>query len=139
MAKNSSDPNLNESFSGIRKRDLILFAALLLIAGAGFLVNRFLFAGPAAIVEVAVINENSDKTVLERLDLSKNTAYTIVTDPLAGETEPGKNYLVIENGKAWISEANCPNQDCVQKGKITQNGEMLVCLPHRVTVSIVGE
>ena len=139
MANNSSDPNLNASFSGLRKRDLILFAAILLIAGAGFLINRLLFAEPAAVVEVAVINENSDKTVLERFDLSKNTVYTIVTDPLAGETEPGQNYLAIENGKVWISEANCPNQDCVQKGTISQSGEMLVCLPHRVTVSIVGE
>jgi len=137
--KNSSGERTNRPVSGLQKRDLILLAAILLIAGAGLLINRLVFAEPAAVVEVAAIYEASNGTVLERFDLSKNITYTIVTEPLSGETEPGENQLIIENGKAWISKANCPNQDCVHQGKISQSGEMLVCLPHRVTVSIVGE
>lgn len=123
----------------MKKRDMILLAVILLVAGAGLLINRFVFTEPASVVEIVVIDEASNRTVLERLDLSKNTSYSIVTESLSGETEPGNNHLVIENGEAWISEANCPNQDCVHQGKISHNGEMLVCLPHRVTVSIIGE
>ena len=137
--KNSSEKHKSESGSGFQKRDFILLVVILLIAGAGLLINRLIFTEPAAVVEVAVIDESSDKTILERFDLSKNVTYMIVTEPPAGETEPGENLLIIENGNVCISEANCPNRDCVHKGTIRQNGEMLVCLPHRVTVSIVGE
>lgn len=137
--KNTFNRQSSESGSGIRKRDWILLALILLIAGTGLLINRFRFVEPAAIVEVAVIDETSHKTVLERFDLSRDITYTIVTKPLAGESEPGENHLNIKNGEVWISKANCPNQDCVHKGRISQNGEMLVCLPHRMTVSIVGE
>lgn len=116
----------------IGKRELFLLAAVAAIVIAGFLSTRLLFSAPGAAVEVAVIDEQSQKTIRKTFSLSDNITYTIVT-------AEGTNELVIQDGSVWISKADCPNQDCVQKGKISQNGEMLVCLPHRVTVSILGE
>ena len=52
----------------------------------------------------------------------------------------GTNVLVIEDGYAYISEANCPGyQDCVETGKIRYVGEQIVCLPNMLRVEIVGE
>lgn len=49
----------------------------------------------------------------------------------------GTNTLVIQSGKAYISEANCPDKQCMKQGKISRAGEMLVCLPNRVVVKII--
>ena len=115
------------------KREFYLVLTILLLVCGCTLVNRVLFSEPGAKVEVAVIADNSAKTVLKTFDLSQDTTYTISSEP------QGMNVLNIQDGTVWISEADCPNQDCVKQGKISMNGEMLVCLPHRVTVSIVGE
>lgn len=122
--------NKNQSLG---KRDLILIAVIVAVVCGLFLVKNFLYSAPAAVVEVSIINENSEKEVLVTFDLSESIDYVIKT------ADDGINHLHIQNGEAWISEANCPNHDCVKKGKISQNGEMLVCIPHRLTVSILGE
>ena len=54
------------------------------------------------------------------------------------EGEGGYNLLVIENGEAWLSEADCPNLLCVKTGKIRYAGQSIVCLPHRLAVRITG-
>ena len=56
------------------------------------------------------------------------------TFPLNG----GSNVLVIENGEAWVSEADCPDKVCMHMGKISRNGEFIACLPNRLIVSIEG-
>ena len=50
----------------------------------------------------------------------------------------GTNTLVISGGKAYISEADCPDGLCVSQGKISRTGQTVVCLPNRVMLRIVG-
>lgn len=50
----------------------------------------------------------------------------------------GRNLLVIENGTAKISEADCPDRLCVYQKAIQYQGESIICLPHKVTVRIEG-
>ena len=50
----------------------------------------------------------------------------------------GTNVLVIEDGKAYLSYANCPDHTCVNTGKISYNGQSIVCLPNRITVKVVS-
>ncbi len=113
------------------KRELYLVLTILLAVCGFTFANRLLFSEPGAKVEVSAVAADSTKTILNTFDLSQNTTYTISTEPR------GTNVLNIQDGTVWISEADCPNQDCVKQGKISMNGEMLVCLPHRITVSIV--
>ena len=64
--------------------------------------------------------------------------------PLTGEDEilidglKGTNTLIISEGKAWIEEAQCPDKICMHAGKISKNGETIVCLPNKVVVEIVN-
>ena len=40
--------------------------------------------------------------------------------------------------QAAVAEANCGDHTCVRTGKISREGEVIVCLPHRLTVEIQG-
>ena len=39
----------------------------------------------------------------------------------------GSKILVVSNGEAWVSEANCPDKVCMGMGKIRRNGDLPVC------------
>lgn len=43
-------------------------------------------------------------------------------------------------GKAGVRAAwaDCPTQDCVRTGLITQSGQSIVCLPARIIVRLEG-
>ena len=51
----------------------------------------------------------------------------------------GTNVIVIEDGKAFMKSASCPDGLCVRQGKKSRSGERIVCLPNRVMVEIVGD
>ena len=48
------------------------------------------------------------------------------------------NRLVIEDGKADMVWADCPDKLCVNQKAISREGESIICLPNKVVVSIVG-
>ncbi len=50
----------------------------------------------------------------------------------------GTNRLVIENGTIRMEEADCPHKSCVARGAISRQGQMIVCLPNGVAVTIIG-
>ena len=82
---------------------------------------------PAAQVEITV-----DGKLVQTLDLNKNA--DLIIDGVNG----GTNHLIIQDGTAWISEASCPDKVCVHQGKVSLNGELIVCLPNRVIAKIVA-
>lgn len=57
---------------------------------------------------------------------------------LAGSKEGDYNLVVVENGKAYVSEANCANQICKNSQSISKSGEVITCIPHRLVVTIVS-
>ena len=104
-------------------RDLVLTGSLLLAAVILLLViNGSRESGGVAVVRV-------DGVETERLPLSVNGTF-----PLNG----GSNILIIQDGQAWMSEANCPDLICVRQGKIHYSGQVITCLPNRLTVTIEG-
>ncbi|MBP3623474.1 MAG: NusG domain II-containing protein [Oscillospiraceae bacterium] len=111
--------------SGAAKRkpvfDLILIGGLLLLA----LVCYLLFAGSKSDGNVAVVCVNGVET--ERYPLYQNGRY-----PLNG----GSNILIIENGVAWLEDADCPDKLCVRQGKVHLDGQVITCLPNKLTVTI---
>ena len=55
------------------------------------------------------------------------------------ETEQGYNLLVIEDGRAYVKEADCDNQVCVHTQPVKENGGQIICLPHRVVIRLKKE
>lgn len=110
-----------------KKHDLMLVAVILAAAGLFFIGNYFINRKPAVMVEVTV-----DGKVVEELDITKNTELVIHGH------NGGTNTLVIEDGRVYVSEASCPDKLCQNQGKISQSGEMIVCLPNLMIAKIVG-
>jgi len=50
----------------------------------------------------------------------------------------GRTVVKIEGGKAWVASSDCPHKLCVKRGKISHSGEMVICVPNKVVVRIVG-
>ena len=108
-------------------RDLIFVAILLVAALALFFVMRTLQARDPGTGAQAVVTVEGRE--IGRYPLKKNGTF-----PLNG----GTNILVVENGEAWVSEANCPDKVCMGMGKISRNGEFIACLPNRLLVVVEG-
>lgn len=105
------------------RADVIVIVSLLVLALALYLaLNLGRREGGTAVVRV-----NGVET--ERHPLSRNGTF-----PLNG----GSNILVIEDGYARVSKANCPDLICVRQGKIHYTGQVITCLPNRLTVTIEG-
>lgn len=61
------------------------------------------------------------------------------TDTLTITDEDGhSNTIAIDGKQVRISQANCPDQVCVQSGWLKYAGQSAVCLPHRLIVRLVG-
>ena len=61
-----------------------------------------------------------------------DTDKTVTVEGING----GKNILKISEGTADMIDADCPDQTCVKKHSIKYEGETIVCLPHKVVISI---
>ncbi len=105
----------------------MIVSALLLLAAALFV---FHFAAPKPTGAVAKITVNNQ--TVKTLPLSQNSTYTV-------ETDDGYNVVVVENGRVFVREADCKNQICVKSRAISRPGESIVCLPHKMTVSVVDD
>jgi len=105
------------------RADFILALALLLVALSVFLV----------------ITLTREDGVLVRVEIG---GVEVATYPLSEDGEfplnGGTNILVIEDGKAYVREADCPDGLCVRQGKISRAGERIICLPNRVVLEVVG-
>lgn len=105
--------------------DIILIAILLLLSvGSLSALHGSGFAGNHAIVEV------NGKRVLE-LPLDRDER-TTVDGPL------GKTTIAVHDGTVEIADSPCPRGLCKHMGHIRCVGEVLVCVPNRVFVTITG-
>ena len=106
--------------SHLTKSDFILILFLLFI-GIGITVWIYYpKSTPASTVEV---RENG-KLILS-LPLSENTKQTIRC------TDGGSNQFLIQDGAVTMTDA-----DCGKTGPIRETGQSIVCLPHRLVITI---
>ncbi len=115
----------------MKKADWILLICILCVAGMLALWSALLKDADA---------ENKDKNVVISIDGEVYQVCSIMEAqelflPTAGED----SVLVIENGGCYMKSADCPDQICVRCGMIQAVGERIVCLPHKIIVTIEGE
>lgn len=60
----------------------------------------------------------------------------------AKDTPMVKSYgtlvLLIEGNGVTALESECPDKCCVKQGKISRDGESIICVPQEIVVKIVG-
>lgn len=107
----------------MKKNDYRLIAVIILIAALLFFIWGKEAGREAAVVEVTV---NGKKSGSYRLDSRQEIDIN------------GTNMLVIRNGMADMTEADCPDKLCVNQKAISKNGESIVCLPNKVVVTVIS-
>ena len=110
------------------RNDLIFIAAILAVVALGAAALFFL-RGEGSTVQVEV-----DGTVIGIYPLSVDREVEIIT----GENGEELNLLVIKDGKATVTTATCPDGICAAHKPISREGESIICLPHKVVVTVIG-
>lgn len=109
-----------------RTRDGLLLLGLLLAAGLCWLWLR-----PQGENATAVITQDGQ----ERYRIALQT----VREPYRLEFDGDyPAVLLVEPDGVRFESADCPDQICVRTGKLTQPGQMAICLPARLTVQLIG-
>ncbi len=110
----------------VKKKDIILIAVVLVVAIAGLLVFY--------------LTQKSGDTVVVTIDGVIYNEYPLNKDievDIPG-INGGTNHLVIKDGFADMTDADCPDKICVDSRKISKTGESIICLPNKVVVKIEG-
>ena len=107
----------------MKKRDFILIGVVLCVALTLFGVFS-LTKEEGAYVTVRIGGND-----VAQYSLSKNGEYSL---------NGGTNILKIEDGTAYLTDADCPDHLCVKQGKVNKNGETITCLPNKLTVTVYG-
>ena len=110
-----------------KKNDLILIGVLLVVALAAYFCMSF-FQGDNTKNGVAVVT----------IDDAEYGRFPLVVDTEERIEVPDGSYnlLVIQDGKADVTEASCPDGICVNHRAISKQGQSIVCLPNKVVVEI---
>ncbi len=111
---------------GTAKKDMI-FIAVLAAALAGIFAVFALGRDAGVTVRITV-----DGELYGSWPLSDDCEVNVMID---GKTT---NVMEIRDGKADMTEADCPDQLCVHQKAISKDRETIVCLPNRVVVQITG-
>lgn len=112
----------------MKKADFILIAVVAVVVGVMLFFLYGVNNNSGAYVQIEINGK-----IVETLPIDQDTTQEIVSD------NNEKNTLIIKDGYAKMTEANCPDGICTNHKRINKNGESIICLPHKVVVSIVNE
>lgn len=108
------------------KGDVIFIAVLLLLA--------------TLLGLVLLLTRKPGDTVIVTVDGEHYATFSL-SEPLRHEIRTGENgeqinVLVIEDGQAFVQHASCPDGICAAHRAISYNRQSIVCLPHRVVITV---
>ena len=112
----------------MKKKDILLIALALGVAGLLYAVS--LISGGEAATTVVVTVDGQE--VLRR-PLALEDSYEIRQD------DGSVNVITVEDGAVYMQEANCRDGLCVAQGKMRNAAKTIVCLPHKLVVSLTGD
>lgn len=89
-------------------------------------------------VGITLLTRGEGASVVVEINGEKAAEYSLASE---GEfaLNGGTNILVIKNGEAYLTYADCPDKVCVHTGKIKYVGQSIVCLPNRLSVTVIGD
>lgn len=111
----------------MKKADFIIIGIVAVTVGILVFFLYFVNADSGNIVTV-----EKDGQIIETLKLDEDIERNYDFD---GET----NTLVIKDGKASVTQANCPDGICVNHKSINKSGESIICLPHKFVVTVSND
>ena len=130
MNQTTQTPPTAAAGGGRKIRNDLIFIVGLLLAVSLLGLAFFLFREEGNTVTVTVDGEH-----VGTYPLSVDTTVEIRT----GEKGEELNLLIIEHGTARVETATCPDGICAAHKPISRDGESIVCLPHKVVVTVTAE
>ena len=124
--KTRGDDALNLIGAFIKKHLLdITVISLILLFAISFVALSGLFRTEGAYIRIEL-----DGELYREIPLSVDGVYS-----LGG----GSNVLTVEGGEAFMSYSDCPDHTCENTGRVKFVGQTIVCLPNRLSITIIGE
>lgn len=108
------------------KNDILLILALIVLTGAAYGILR-LTREPGNEAAVTV-----DGQLVLTVPLTREATVTV------GENRGFRNVVEVSGGRVRVVDADCPDRLCVRQGWIRYSGESIVCLPHKLVVTVRG-
>lgn len=112
----------------LTKGDKILIAFILLVAGLIFV--SFSVYGFSAKKVYAVIKVDGE--LFQKVSLGKEGPKLKINVP----GKLGETIVEIDMDRVRIVSSPCPDKDCEHQGWIKRQGQIIVCLPNRVVITI---
>lgn len=106
----------------IKKKDWILIAIVLVVALSAVFMHH-------------TLQQTGNGQVIIKINGAIEGTYDL-NDDKEILINDGSNVLIINNGKADMIEADCPDKLCVEQRSISKNNESIICLPNQVVVEI---
>ncbi len=110
----------------MKTKTWIILLAVLLAASLG--ASYFLLVPGDAATHAEISSEGA---VLRTVDLRIDQEFAV-------DTAARHNVITIQDGKIAVTEANCPDHYCMQRG-YCNSGTPIVCLPNKLVISFLGE
>lgn len=109
------------------KGDLIIVAFIIVLA-----VTTLIFMLPKSYDE-NILEIYLDGELIQSVELVEGEYQTIEID------ETAQNTIEIDGLQVRIIEATCYDSVCVNTGYISKAGEVIVCMPNKLLLKIVGD
>lgn len=103
---------------------LVIGAVLVMCLGLSLLLLR---SGDGA----SYAKVYSDGQLLYTLDLRVDQTHTV-------QTGRGTNVITVKDGAVAVTEADCPDGYCMDRG-FCSGGAQIVCLPNRLVIQFTGK
>ena len=113
-------------FSYLKPLDFVIAAAVLLL-GLSIWLFPF-FKDGSEDLRLSVITDGQENIY----SISENRELSITSNGYALT-------IIVENGEAFVKHADCPDKHCVKMGRISKEGEAVLCVPAEVVLRLISE
>lgn len=100
--------------------DIVLCCVILILCALLWVVTSF--------------SKNNSSVITVEVNGQVFGTYTLNEDRLIDIN--GHNRLKIEDGRAFMEWADCPDKLCVKQMAVSEKGGSVICLPNRVSVTL---
>lgn len=115
----------------IKPGDIIILVVLLLVSFLPLLI--FYLSNSAGDDDYNIATVSVDGEVIKSFELVDDDD----TETYEYKDEDGDTNIIVRQGEEiGITYANCGDQICVRQGNISEVGETIVCLPHKLIVEV---
>lgn len=115
-----------------KKLDIIIIIVLLVVSFIPYLLLKGINK------DVPLTEEKYAVVTVAGKEIEKIQLTSGLEDVYELKTTYGYNKIEIHDGKIGIAEADCSDEVCVYQGYISKVGDQIVCLPHRLIITIEG-